>query len=172
MNRLGEENPIYHSVVLLVKNIKKSKYFYNIVLGQKIVMDFGKNVGFEGGLAIWDREYALNQIFQEEISAVKVGGNNSEIYFEYDQLDDLFNQLKGKVTFVHSIKEQPWGQKCFRIYDPDNHIIEFAESMESVVLRLHSIGLSSEDITKKSLMPTEFIQMILKKNKLLTIKKS
>ena len=172
MKRLGEENPIYHSVVLLVKNIKKSKYFYNIVLGQKIVMDFGKNVGFEGGLAIWDREYALNQIFQKAISEVKLGGNNSEIYFEYDQLDDLFNRLQGKVTFVHSIKEQPWGQKCFRIYDPDNHIIEFAESMASVVLRLHSIGFSCEDITKKSLMPKEFIQMILKKNKLLTIKKT
>jgi len=163
VKRLGEENPIYHSVVLLVKNIKKSKYFYNIILGQKIVLDFGKNVGFESGLAIWDRDYALNLIFQEEISKVKVGGNNSEIYFESDHLDDLYNRLQGKINFVHSIREQPWGQKCFRIYDPDDHIIEFAESMASVVLRLHSIGLSYEEIAKKSLMPMEFIRMILKK---------
>jgi len=165
VKKLGEENPIYRSVVLLVKNIEKSKYFYNIILGQKIVMDFGKNVGFEGGFAIWDREYATNLIFQEEISKVKIGGNNSEIYFESDHLDDLINRLQGKVNFVHSIREQPWGQKCFRIYDPDDHIIEFAESMASVVIRLRSIGLSYEEIAEKSLMPMQFIRMILEKNR-------
>ena len=163
MSGLIGKKPVYHSVVLLVEDIEKSKYFYNIILGQKIVMDFGRNVGFEGGLAIWEREYALNLIFQEKTSDIRVGANNTEIYFEFDDLDSLFAQLKGKVEVIHSIREHPWGQRAFRVYDPDGHIIEFAESMGNVVLRLYEDGLSFEEISEKSMMPLEFIQMTVKK---------
>lgn len=163
MKGLRGKKPVYQSVVLLVKDIEKSKNFYETVLGQKIVMDFGRNVGFEGGLAIWEKEYALNLIFEESKSDVKVGGNNAEIYFEFDDLDGLYEELKGKTKVIHSIREAPWGQRAFRVYDSDDHIIEFAESMANVVLRLHNNGLSFEEISKKSMMPLEFIQMTIKK---------
>jgi hypothetical protein len=127
-------------------------------------MDFGRNVGFEGGLAIWERDYALNLIFQEKARNINVGGNNVEIYFEIANLEDLYNQLgKEKVKVIHSIIEHPWGQRAFRVRDPDDHIIEFAESMESVVLKLSVQGLSLEDISKKTMKPMEFIKMNLKK---------
>jgi len=127
-------------------------------------MDFGRNVGYEGGLAIWERDYALNLIFQGKTEGVKVGGNNAEIYFESGDVDALYKRLTAKgVKVIHSIVEQPWGQRVFRVYDPDNHIIEFAESMTSVVLRLDKNGLSIEEIAKKSLMPMEFIKMALQK---------
>ena len=158
-----KEIPVYRSVVLLVNDIKKSKEFYEKVLGQKIVMDFGRNVGFEGGLAIWEKNFALNLIFQEKIQEITVGTNNAEIYFESNDLDKLFSNLeKEKIEFIHSILEHPWGQRAFRIYDPDNHIIEFAESMKSVVKRLKSEGYSIEEISKKSMMPIEFVKMVLK----------
>ena len=163
MKGLRGKKPVYQSVVLLVKDIEKSKNFYETVLGQRIVMDFGRNVGFEGGFAIWEKEYALNLIFEESKSDVKVGGNNAEIYFEFDDLDGLYEELKGKTKVIHSIREAPWGQRAFRVYDPDDHIIEFAESMANVVLRLHNNGLSFEEISKKSMMPLEFIQMTIKK---------
>ena len=158
------KNPTFHSVVLLVKDVEKSKYFYNSVLGQKIVMDFGKNVGFKGGLAIWERDYALNLIFQKKIKDIEIGANNAEIYFEFDNLDDLYERLMDEeIKLIHSIREQPWGQRVFRIYDPDDHIIEFAESMANVVLRLDKKGFNLDEIAKKSLMPIEFIKMVLKK---------
>jgi len=158
------KNPTFHSVVLLVRDVEKSKHFYNSVLGQKIVMDFGKNVGFKRGLAIWERDYALNLIFKEKIKDIKIGANNVEIYFEFDNLDDLYERLiDEEIKVIHSIREQPWGQQVFRIYDPDDHIIEFAESMASVVLRLDKKGFNPEEITKKSLMPIEFIKLVLKK---------
>ena len=153
----------YLSIVLLVSDMKKSKHFYHTVLGQKVEMDFGKNVGFEGGLAIWEREYALNLIFKEDIHSIQVGANNAEIYFESDDVDKLYDRLiEEDIKIIHSLREQPWGQRVFRIYDPDNHIIEFAESMASVVLRLHLNGFSHEDIAKKSMMPIEFIRLTLK----------
>ena len=157
-------NPAFHSVVLLVEDIERSKRFYSVVLGQKVVMDFGRNVGYEGGLAIWERDYALNLMFQGKTESVKVGGNNAEIYFESGDVNALYKRLTGEgVKVIHSIVEQPWGQRVFRVYDPDNHIIEFAESMASVVLRLDKKGFSLEEIAKKSLMPMEFIKMVLQK---------
>lgn len=59
--------------------------------------------------------------------------------------------------------EHSWGQRAFRVYDPDDHIIEFAESMENVVLKLYNQDLSVEEIVKKSMMPMEFIILILEK---------
>lgn len=163
MKSLEKGNPIYRSCVLLVKDVEKSKQFYNNVLGQKIVMDFGRNVSFEGGLAIWEKDYALNLIFQEKKPEIKVGTNNVEIYFETENLDDLYKNLTGKVRFIHSIMEHSWGQRAFRVYDPDDHIIEFAESMENVVLKLYNQDLSVEEIAKKSMMPMEFIILVLEK---------
>ena len=159
-----KSNPIYHSCVLLVKDIEKSKRFYNNVLGQKIIMDFGRNVGFEGGLSIWEKDYALNLIFQEKAKTVIVGANNFEIYFETRDLDNLYERLiKENVNLIHSIVEHPWGQRAFRIRDLDNHIIEIAESMESVVQRLDMQGMSVGEIEEKSMMPVQFIKMVLGK---------
>jgi hypothetical protein len=57
--------------------------------------------------------------------------------------------------------EHPWGQRGFRIYDPDGHIVEFGEPMSETVLRLHEAGLSLDEVAAKSLMPLEFIKMVL-----------
>ena len=163
MKGLKEKRPVYHSVVLFVKDIQKSKTFYNVVLGQDIVLDFGRHVEFEGGLGIWEKEYALNLIFEDSKSEGKVGGNNAELYFEFDELDGLYEELAEKTKIIHSIREHPWGQRAFRVYDPDGHIIEFGESMANVVLRLYTDGLSFEEISKKSMMPKDFIQTAIAK---------
>ena len=47
------------------------------------------------------------------------------------------------------LKSNHEGQKCFRIYDPDKHIIEFGEPMSIVIERFGNQGLSVEDIVKK-----------------------
>jgi len=52
---------------LLVTDIEKSKHFYATILGQNIVMDFGRNVSFEGGLSIWKKDYALDLIFKRRL---------------------------------------------------------------------------------------------------------
>ena len=160
---MGDKNLVYHSCVLLVEDIEKSKHFYNIILGQQITMDFTRNVFFKGGFSIWKRDYALNLIFQEKAKDAIVGANNFEVYFETENLYNLYKRLvEEKVKVIHPIREHPWGQRAFRAYDPDNHIIEFAESMESVVKRLNNEGLGIEEINKKSMMPIEFIINVLK----------
>ncbi len=152
----------YQAAVFLVSDIATSKRFYNGLLGQKIVADFGRNVTFEGGLSIWEKNYALHTIFGEKAKEITVGANNAEIYFEASNIDELLTKLaKNGVKVIHPVREHPWGQRAFRIYDPDKHIIEFAEPMSAVVLRLHNSGLSLAEIAEKSMMPPEFIKAIL-----------
>jgi len=158
-----EKNPVYHSCVLLVNDIRKSKHFYNTILGQEIEMDFGRNVVFKGGLSIWKKDYAFNLIFQEKAIDTPVEGNNFEVYFETEDIYNLYQRLVKKVKVIHSIIEHPWGQRAFRVRDPDDHIVEFAETMESVVKSLNMQGLGLEEIAKKSMMPLEFIKIALMK---------
>jgi hypothetical protein len=47
-------------------------------------------VVFEGGLAIWDRDYALDLIFKEKRKAFQIGTNSVEFYFETRALEKLF----------------------------------------------------------------------------------
>jgi catechol 2,3-dioxygenase-like lactoylglutathione lyase family enzyme len=153
--------PTYHSSVFFVSDVEKSKKFFTYVLGQKIESDFCRCVIFIGGFSIWDRSYAhkMMGLPDEDISTNK---KDAELYFEIEDIDSLYVQLKSKKTeFVHDIIEQPWAQRCFRIYDPDNHIIEFAEPMTVVIERLYDEGLTHNQIVKKSLMPVEIVMDVI-----------
>ena len=77
--------------VIAVKNIEISKKFYETVLNQKIISDFGINVTFEG-------DFALQQGYSEMIgipeNEVKQKSNNFEMYFEEEKFDELLKKLK------------------------------------------------------------------------------
>jgi hypothetical protein len=89
--------------------------------------------------------------------------NNSELYFEEEDLDSFLQKLKAidSIKYVHELKEQPWRQRVIRFYDPDMHIVEVGEPMESVVKRLLSEGSSVEETSKRTLMPEEFVRQFL-----------
>lgn len=158
------KNPKYNGAVFFVDNVEQSKKFYTDILGQKIEMDFGRCVGFNGGFSIWDSSYAYTMMGLEKYDEQHMGKQNVELYFEIEDLDSLFDRIKKEpIDFVHKIKEQPWGQRCFRIYDPDNHIIEFGEPMPLVINRFSNQGFSVEEIVKKTLMPLEIVKKVLGK---------
>jgi catechol 2,3-dioxygenase-like lactoylglutathione lyase family enzyme len=54
----------FENVVFFVKDIEISKRFYTDVLGQEILMDFGKNVGFQH-FAIREESLVLSMIFSD-----------------------------------------------------------------------------------------------------------
>ncbi len=150
----------YSGPLLAVKDIETSKEFYQNVLDQKIVLDFGINVTFESG-------FSIQQNFAELVgfdpASVKYKTHNFEIYFEIDDLDNWKDRLKKTpgLEFVHDIKEYPWGQRVLRFYDPDMHIIEFGENMEIVVKRFLAQGLSVEETSKRTMFPIEFVKNCL-----------
>ena len=146
--------------VLFVSDIEQSKRFYRDLLGLEIAMDIGVNVGFTNGLALWQKEYALNVIHGTGTPPVK--GNDVEIYFETGSIDKAWEIVCSQgVEIVHEPREQPWGQSVFRAYDPDRFIVEFGEPMPAAILRMYREGMTEEEIAKKTTMPAEVVHQIL-----------
>ena len=148
--------------LVVVDNIKVSKDFYENVLNQKIQYDFGENVSFKSGFAIHLKSH-FSDLININKNEIIQKSNNMELYFEEEDLDSFLQKLKDidSIRYVHELKEQPWGQRVIRLYDPDMHIIEIGEPMQSVVKRLLSKGLSVEETVKKTLMPEEFVKQFI-----------
>jgi len=147
--------------VLFVDDISASRKFYEELLGLKIVINHGDiNIGYQGGLALWDRKFAQNNIFASE--KMKSKSDDVEIYFESEDIDASFSLLKEKAPVINSLTVQPWQQKIFRVSDPDGFIVEFGEKMESVVKRLYEEGLGEKEIAERTFMPEEFVASVLK----------
>jgi len=141
--------------LITVADIKRSRDFYERVLGQKVEADYGENVSF-GGFTIHLRPHFEMLIDNKKIV---IGGNNIELYFEYDNVEQVVDKLKvEKIEFVHELREQPWKQLTVRFYDPDQNIIEIGETMEHLTLRLFRQGNSVDEIYKMTGLDREFIE--------------
>jgi catechol 2,3-dioxygenase-like lactoylglutathione lyase family enzyme len=141
--------------LITVSSIDVARNFYENILDQKVKFDFGENVTFHGDFSIHLRSHFSTLLDHKEI---KSGGNNFELYFEYDDVEKMVDRLKeANIDFVHDIREQPWRQKVVRFYDPDQHIIEIGESMEFLAFRLHKEGKALNDIINQIGMPEEFV---------------
>jgi uncharacterized glyoxalase superfamily protein PhnB len=148
--------------LIVVNEMKASRNFYENILNQKVQFDFGENVSFESGFAIHLKSHFSNLISISENDILEKS-NNFELYFEEEDMDSFLQKLEeiSSIEYVHGLKEQPWGQRVIRFYDPDKHIIEVGEPMESVVKRFLSKGLSIEETSKRTLMPEEFVRQCL-----------
>jgi catechol 2,3-dioxygenase-like lactoylglutathione lyase family enzyme len=151
------------SIALFVKDINISKNFYFGVLKQELEFDFGKNIIFKNGLTIW--EINSSHIIPKNLGLAKISNKNInrfEIYFETDNLKEVFEELKNNnVGFLHEIHEEPWGQDTIRFFDPDNHLIEIGESMQQFVGKLFKQGMTAQQIAMKTSVPIQTVEEII-----------
>ena len=152
----------FQSSVIFVRDIQLSRQFYEELLGQEVEMDFGANVGYKGGFAIWQVDSAFEMIYQRPAERTdRLGRDNFEIYFETEELDAIWTQMSNAgVEVVHPVHEQPWGQRAIRVYDPDGHIVEVGEPMPLVIARFLAQGMTAEEVAKRTFMPLEVVQQI------------
>ncbi len=124
----------FYAPVIFVKDIKNSKNFYIDVLEQEIEHDFGKNIIFRSRVSLWEIDP------NSEIASVKgnsSNGNTFELYFETTDIEGTLARLKKcDPDLLHDLKTEPWGQKTFRLFDPDHHLVEIGESMQTFVSRI------------------------------------
>jgi len=146
--------------LITVTDIQRSRDFYENLLGQKVVADMGRNISFEG-FSIHLRSHFQMLIDNKEITG---GGNSFELYFEYDDVEQIAEKLKAEeVDFVHELREQPWKQQVVRFYDPDNNIIEIGESMEYLALRLYRQGYTFNEISVMTGLDLVFIENTIRR---------
>jgi catechol 2,3-dioxygenase-like lactoylglutathione lyase family enzyme len=142
--------------LIVVDDIKKSRHFYENVLGQTVKMDFGENVTFHGDFAIHQKDHFISLTGKTDITAKS---NNFELYFEHDDLPDIISTLKAlDLEFVHEIVEQPWKQQVIRFYDFDKNMIEIGERMEHVAFRLSKQNYSIEEICRITYLDKEAVE--------------
>lgn len=163
-NKVAQQTKIkYHSAAVFVQNIEISKKFYTEVLELVIEFDFGKNVILEGGITLW--EINPNHILPQQLGIGSINDrsiNRFEFYFETEDIETVFENVKSsRVDLLHSLHEEPWGQRTFRFFDPDRHLIEIGESMETFVKRLYSQGITTEQISRKTSIPCKKVEEIL-----------
>ncbi|HII83862.1 MAG TPA: glyoxalase/bleomycin resistance/dioxygenase family protein [Methanobacterium subterraneum] len=152
----------YICPLIAVADIQKSRQFYEKVLEQEVEMDHGANVAFKGGFAIHDAIHYQGLLGEIDPIDTRVQKNFLELYFESEDLDSVQDRLDSINTkFLHRMREQPWGQRVMRFYDPDGYIIEVGEPLEFVVRRFAQEGFSPEEVSQKSSMPLEFVEMVL-----------
>ena len=146
----------YTSSLFAVRSIAKARAFYEEVLGQKVILDFGINITFEGGFCLQE-DFAGLAGFPPE--RVRWNTYNAELYFESEEFDADVTRIKSAgVELLHEVKEYPWSQRVLRFFDPDGHLIELGESMRTVVLRFLDQGLSEEEAAQRSQHPIEFVR--------------
>lgn len=116
------------NILIVVKDIEKSKKFYHSLFGLDTVLDNDGNVILTEGLVLQDekiwREFLKKDIIPES--------NSCELYFEEQNIEAFIEKLENlypSVQYVNGLMEHSWGQKVVRFYDPDGNLIEVGTPM-------------------------------------------
>lgn len=152
----------YKCALIIVKDLERSRRFYEELLGQKVILDFGANITFEGDFALQTADSWRGFIGDSEDTII-YRHNSVELYFEEKQFEFFVKRLKSYegVELIHDVREYPWGQNVIRFYDPDKHIIEVGESMGSVIRRFRDQGMMPKEIAERTQHPLEFVNNVL-----------
>lgn len=116
------------NILIVVKDIEKSKQFYHDLFGLDMVLDHSGNVILTEGLVLQDEK-----IWREFVGKDIVSKNHSfELYFEEKDIEKFIEKLENlypSIQYVNKIMEFDWGQKMTRFYDLDGYLIEVRTPM-------------------------------------------
>lgn len=152
----------FHSSVLFVNDIEKSKSFYRDILNLKIETDFGNNVMLKGGLSLW--QIQEKHIIKDCFYNANDKNKSLELYFETEDINQVKQLVENNnIRLFHDIIEESWGQKTIRFFDPDDNLIEVGEKLDVFLKRLFEEGLTIEQVHKKTGVPLAFLNHFISK---------
>ena len=117
------------NVLIVVKDIEKSKKFYHDVFGLDVILDNDGNVILTEGLVLQDEKIWKDYIGKEIIPE----NNSCELYFEERNIEAFEQKLKEQypdIIYVNEMMTHSWGQKVIHFYDPDGNLIEVGTPMQ------------------------------------------
>ena len=149
----------FEGPAIFVSDMQASRAFYEGLLEQEVLADFGANVPFKSGFSLWEAQYAVGVIYKGKREApAQLGQDNVEYYFESPALDAVWAKVEqGWTDVIHPIEEAPWGQRGFRVHDPDGHVVEVGEPLTVLVKRLVGQGLNFQEISERTTIPVEMV---------------
>ena len=111
------------NVLIVVKDIEKSKQFYHDLFGLDVLLDNDGNVILTEGLVLQDEKIWRKFLGEDIISKC----NSCELYFEEQDIESFVEKLEKiypGVQYVNRLMMHSWGQKVVRLYDLDGNLIE------------------------------------------------
>ena len=116
------------NVLIVVKNIEKSRKFYHDLFGLDLLLDNDGNMILTEGLVLQDARIWSKFLERDIIPE----NNSSELYFEESDIENFIEKLERyypDVKYVNKLMTHSWGQKVIRFYDPDGNLIEVGTPM-------------------------------------------
>ncbi len=116
------------NILIVVKDIEKSKQFYKDLFGLEMILDNNGNMILTEGLVLQDEK-----IWKEFLGKEILPRNNScELYFEENDIEAFVQKLERlypSIQYVNRLMTHSWGQKVIRFYDLDGNLIEVGTPM-------------------------------------------
>lgn len=116
------------NILIVVKDIEKSKQFYHDLFGFDVLVDNDGNMILTDGLCLQEEKYWKEFLGKDVIPQ----SNSCELYFEEQNIEAFIEKLERlypSVQYVNRLMTHSWGQKVIRFYDLDGNLIEVGTPM-------------------------------------------
>ena len=116
------------NVLIVVKDIEKSRKFYHDLFDIDLVLDNDGNMILTEGLVLQDEK--LWKSFLDRDIVPK--SNSCELYFEEQDIEAFIEKLEKlypDIEYVNRLMTHSWGQRVIRFYDLDGNLIEVGTLM-------------------------------------------
>lgn len=113
------------NILIVVKDIEKSKQFYCSLFGLDVALDNEGNVILTEGLVLQDEKIWSSFLGKEIIPK----SNSCELYFEEPDLEGFVKKLETlypSIQYVNRMASHSQNQRVIRFYDLDGNLIEVA----------------------------------------------
>ena len=116
------------NILIVVKDIEKSRQFYHDLFGIDLVLDNDGNMILTEGLVLQDEILWKSFLGKDIISK----SNSCELYFEEQDIEAFIEKLERmypNIEYVNRLMTHSWGQRVIRFYDLDGNLIEVGTPM-------------------------------------------
>ena len=111
------------NVLIVVKDIEKSRKFYHDLFGIDLVLDNDGNMILTEGLVLQDEKIWKSFLDRDIVPK----SNSCELYFEEQDIESFVEKLEKRypdIEYVNRLMTHSWGQRVIRFYDLDGNLIE------------------------------------------------
>ena len=116
------------NVLIVVKDIEKSRKFYYDLFGIDLVLDNDGNMILTEGLVLQDEKIWKSFLDRDIVPK----SNSCELYFEEQDIESFVEKLEKlypDVEYANRLMTHSWGQRVIRFYDLDGNLIEVGTPM-------------------------------------------
>ena len=119
------------NILIVVKDIEKSRKFYHDLFGIDLVLDNDGNMILTDGLVLQDEKIWKRFLHKDIVPK----SNSCELYFEEQDIEAFIEKLERlypTIEYVNRLMTHSWGQRVIRFYDLEGNLIEVGTPMESI----------------------------------------